>query len=360
MRLKSLLSLLLAAVLIFSLSACGTAESADDPTLDSPSSSDTASGEEKPNEEPAPPPPPTYYNALTGEKSLLDPDAVGKRPVAITINNIRVAQQVQCGLDKADVVFETEVEGGITRLLALFSDVSVVEKLGTVRSLRVVFADIAAGMDALLFYHGIDEDYCTPHLKELGIPAHQIGYKTDSYREQNGLAYEHRLYTSGELLDGVVAAKKWKTEGSGKSWLNFSESDKKVAPSATSAVKISVPFSGSYVTSFIYDEAAMKYARAGKDGEHIDALSGEKELFTNVFVLKTTITNYDDNYHKNVALEGGEGYYASAGGIIPIKWSKGASEENFKFTNADGTPLTVNQGNSYVCIMSKNRKVTFE
>ncbi len=361
MRIKSLIALLLAVVFVFSLSACGTAKPTDDPTLDVPSSSDLASSDDKQDEPAPPPPPPTYYNALTGEMSLLDPDAVGKKPVAITINNLRVAQKVQCGLDKADVVFETEVEGGITRLLALFSDVSAVEKLGTVRSLRVVFADIAAGMNALLFYHGIDEDYCTPHLKTLGINSHQIGYKTDSYREKNGLAYEHRLYTSGELLDGVIAGKKnWKTESNGKSWLTFSESEAKVAPSATSAVNITVPFSGSSSTQFIYDEELQKYARARKDVEYIDALSGNRELFTNVFILKTTITNYDDGYHKNVSLEGGEGYYASAGGIIPIKWSKGASKDNFKFTNEDGTPLTVNQGNSYVCIVSKSRKISYE
>ena len=356
MRLKSLLSLLLALVFIFTLSACG---GSDNTASDNPSStpSDTTSSEE----EATPPPPPTYLNTLTGEMSLSDPDAVGKKPVAITINNIYVAQKVQCGLDKADVVFETEVEGGITRLLALFADVSEVEKLGTVRSLRVVFADIAAGMNALLFYHGIDEDYCSPHLKALGINSHQIGYKTDSYREKNGLAYEHRLYTSGELLDGVIESKKkWNTEGTTKTWLDFSDSADKIAAGELSAKKVTVPFSGTTTTQFIYDETEQKYARARKDKEYIDALSGNRELFTNVFILETTITNYDDGYHRKVSLQGGEGYYASAGGIVAIKWTKGDSKDNFKFTYEDGTPLTVNQGNSYVCIKSKAKKVSFE
>ena len=292
--------------------------------------------------------------------TLTDPEAVGKKPVAITINNIYVAQKVQCGLDQADVVFETEVEGGITRLLAVFADVSAVEKLGTVRSLRVVFADIAAGMNALLFYHGIDEDYCSPHLKSLGINSHQIGAKSDSFREKNGLAYEHRLYTSGELLDGVIEGKKkWTTEGT-TSWLKFSDDATKVAPADTKAVNIKVPFSGTTTTQFIYDETEQKYARARKDVEYVDALSGKRELFTNVFILETTITNYDDGYHRKVALEGGNGYYASAGGIVPIKWTKGDSKDNFRFTLEDGTPLTVNQGNSYICIKSKSKKVSFE
>ena len=358
MRLKSLFSLLLAAVLLFSLTACSKAPA--DPTIDSSSSipSGTISSNPAPEEEEEVIP--TYLNPLTGEMTLTDPEAVGKKPVAITINNIYVAQKVQCGLDQADVVFETEVEGGITRLLAVFADVSNVQKLGTVRSLRVVFADIAAGMNALLFYHGIDEDYCSPHLKSLGINSHQIGAKSDSFREKNGLAYEHRLYTSGELLDGVIEGKKkWTTEGT-TSWLNFSKDSAKVAPADTKAVNIKVPFSGTTTTQFIYDETEQKYARARKDVEYVDALSGKRELFTNVFILETTITNYDDGYHRKVALEGGNGYYASAGGIVPIKWTKGDSKDNFKFTLEDGTPLTVNQGNSYICIKSKAKKVSFE
>ena len=358
MRLKSLISLLLAAVLLFSLTACS--KTPEDPTSDSSSSipSGTISSNPAPEEEEEVIP--TYLNPLTGEMTLTDPEAVGTKPVAITINNIYVAQKVQCGLDQADVVFETEVEGGITRLLAVFADVSAVQKLGTVRSLRVVFADIAAGMNALLFYHGIDEDYCSPHLKSLGINSHQIGAKSDSFREKNGLAYEHRLYTSGELLDGVIEGKKkWTTEGT-TSWLNFSKDSAKVAPADTKAVNIKVPFSGTTTTQFIYDETEQKYARARKDVEYVDALSGKRELFTNVFILETTITNYDDGYHRKVALEGGNGYYASAGGIVPIKWTKGDSKDNFKFTLEDGTPLTVNQGNSYICIKSKAKKVSFE
>lgn len=360
MRLKSLFSLLLAAVLLFSLSACGAAQS-EDPTIDSSSSVPSGVITNPPTSEPGEEEPvPTYYNQLTGENTLLNPEAVGKKPVAITINNIRVAQKVQCGLDKADVVFETEVEGGITRLLALFSDVSAVEKIGTVRSLRVVFADLAAGMNALLFYHGIDNVYCTPHLKSLGINYHQIGAKTDSVREDNGLSYEHRLYTTGELLDNVIESKnKWKTEGT-TAWLNFRSSADKIAPSDTKAVNISVPFSSTTTTQFIYDEKVQKYARARKDVEYVDALSGNRELFTNVFILETTISNYDDGYHRKVSLEGGNGYYASAGGIVPIKWTKGDSKDNFKFTLEDGTTLTVNQGNSYICIKSKAKKVSFE
>ena len=297
------------------------------------------------------------FNVLTGETNVTA-SAKGKKPIAITVNNIRVAQKVQCGLDKADVVFETEVEGGITRLLALFADPSKIEKVGTVRSLRVVFADLAAGMNAVLFYHGIDPIYCKPHLETLGIPSYQIGASSDSFRDNNGLALEHTLYTNGDLLKKVIEKKKLDYAGTEKTWVTFGTEKK--APGTQKAEKIEVVFSGTSGTQFIYDANEQKYARARKGVEYTDLLTGNKELFTNVFVLKTTITDYSDKKHRNISLEGGDGYYASAGGVVPIKWTKGKSKDSFKFTLVDGKELTVNKGNSYVCIMNENKTVSFE
>lgn len=350
---KKVVSLLLVLVLALSLGACGkdNTPSESDPSNSDAASSDTGSEIVDDGK--------LYLNVLTGETDV-KAAAKGKKPIAITVNNIRIAQKVQCGLDKADVVFETEVEGGITRLLALFADPTEIEKVGTVRSLRVVFADLAAGMDAVLFYHGIDPNYCKPHLKELGISSHQIGWSNDCFRDDNGLAQEHTLYTNGELLKGAIDNKKLDYEGSGETWVNFSSSADKKAAGEEKAEQIEVIFSGSVGTQFIYDKDEQKYARARQGEEYTDLLSGNRELFTNVFVLKTSITNYSDDYHKNIALEGGEGYYASAGGIVPIKWTKGDSKDPFKFTLTDGTELTVNQGNSYVCIMSEKRDISYK
>ena len=52
--------------------------------------------------------PDTYINPLTGEDGL-DKETALQRPVAIMVNNISIAQPVQTGLNKADIVYETEV-----------------------------------------------------------------------------------------------------------------------------------------------------------------------------------------------------------------------------------------------------------
>lgn len=44
----------------------------------------------------------------------------GSRPYAVMINNIQVAMP-QCGTSKADIIYEVLAEGGITRMMAIFS-----------------------------------------------------------------------------------------------------------------------------------------------------------------------------------------------------------------------------------------------
>src|SRR3984957_18603262 len=71
--------------------------------------------------------------ALTG---LPDPTAVTKRRSALTIKIDNTPEaHPQYGIDKADVVYEEIVEGGITRLAAIFNS-NLPLKVGPVRSVR--------------------------------------------------------------------------------------------------------------------------------------------------------------------------------------------------------------------------------
>ena len=355
MHFPRLLAILLCFVSILGLAACG---GGDDPTIEAssaPQSSEVTSSEP----EPVDPYANCVINPLTGEKKL-DPEFEDCRPIAVSINNIYSAQSVQSGLDKADVVFESEVEGGITRLLALFTDPSDVGKIGTIRSLRVPFAEMARGMNAVLYFHGMDNTYCRPLLPSLGLDYAQIDASTYGFREKNGLSYEHTLYTNGEKIMKLTKAKKFDTSG-GKVWLNFAETEEKTAAGETSAKKVKVKFNGTSTTHFYLDEETGKYARANKNGDIFKTYhTGKEEQFTNVFVLKTSIYNYPDGKHRAIDLSSGEGWYISAGGMTEIEWEKGKASENFKFTAADGSDLTVNQGNSYVCIMNNSGALTTE
>ena len=71
-------------------------------------------------------------NPLTGEEGFSE-SAVGKRPVAIVVENLRPARP-QWGITSPDIICEGEVEGGISRMLWLYADTKdVPEKVGPLR-----------------------------------------------------------------------------------------------------------------------------------------------------------------------------------------------------------------------------------
>ena len=74
------------------------------------------------------------------------------RPIAVMIDNHNLAWP-QAGLNQAYMVYEIIVEGGETRLMALFKGVDL-EKIGPVRSARHYFIDYAMENDAIYVHFG--------------------------------------------------------------------------------------------------------------------------------------------------------------------------------------------------------------
>lgn len=89
--------------------------------------------------------------ALTGQA---DPTAATKRRSALTIkiDNTQPAHP-QYGIDKADVVYEEIVEGGITRLAAIFNS-NVPARVGPVRSVRRTDREIVFPIGGIFAFSG--------------------------------------------------------------------------------------------------------------------------------------------------------------------------------------------------------------
>ncbi len=291
-----------------------------------------------------------YLNPLTGEKNL-DKKTALQRSVAIMVNNISHAQKVQTGLNDADIVYETEVEGGITRLLAVFKDFKNVTQVGTVRSARYVYIDLAAGHNAIYAYHGINKAYAKPHLD--AVDSIVVGENNGGGRVSNGLATEHTLYAYGDKIWESIEKKFDTTLKSEEAPFASFADEKTPVKLELTANSVTVPFSSSYKSTFKYNEETGRYTRYFKETERKDYKTGESVTVKNVFVLNTDISYYSDNYCRNVDLTSGSGYYFVNGTYQKIKWSKGNASSSFTFTNEDGSPLTVNPGNSWICIADK-------
>ncbi len=341
--LKRVSALVLCLCLILTFSACGK-NPVEDPEASGGQATIT---------------PTTAVNFLTGIDNL-SLDKQTARPVAIMIDNDSVAQKnAQTGVQSADIVYETEVEGGITRLMAVFADVSKAPQIGDIRSARAQFVEIATGHNAIYVHHGRDEDYCGPLMNTLGTDNFVVGTNNCGWRHTYGNATNwQNLYTTGEKLYKSLSDNKWKlTQEAAKPWQNFTT---EAVTLSAAANKATVAFSGSATSYFTYDTASGTYIKTSKCATNKDVVTGQSYNFKNVFILKTAMTHYPNGKHRKISFDSGSGYYLVNGTYEEIKWKKGEAKDSLIFTKADGTPLTVQAGNSWVCFAKTDATVTFE
>ena len=287
-----------------------------------------------------------FTNSLTGIKNLTKEEA-NARPVAVMVNNITVAQAVQTGLNDADIIYETEVEGGVTRLMAVYKNLDKAGQIGSVRSARYPYVDLALGHDAVYVHCGQDPTYCAPHLKDIDDLSVDTG-SAGAKRIKNGLSSEHTLYIFGNELWQTILSK-FKTESKNVLWQNFAGEDETVTLKGGSADRVEIPFP-ILKTVFNYDKDTGLYTRYSKGNEMKDYVTKEPVKVKNILILLTSITDYPDGKHRRVDLTGGNGYYITNGTYIAIKWQKGDEKASIKITDETGADVKFSAGNTWVCI----------
>lgn len=355
--LKRTIALLLAVIMLFGLTACG-GDKEDETTAEPVTTTEVTTTE--------PPVDTRKINRLTGLATLSE-GAYGKRPVAIMINNIKAALP-QYGIDKADLMFEVIVEGGITRMMAVYGDYTKVPNVCSIRSCRYYFPILAYGLDAVYICFGSNTTFGTPTLKRLGNEYFDgaSNYITDLFgRDAERLkkySREHTAYVKGENIPSVFDKYKVRTdykEGRDVPIFSFREEGQAVASGDTYCDKVKLTFSNSYFSTFTYDAEKKVYLKQHNGSAHKDGVSGKQLSYTNVFVLETKVTPHTDNYLMKVELEGGSGYYISMGKSQKITWTKPAEGETIQVFDSTGAPLQVNPGKSYIGIIApSSTKIT--
>jgi len=335
------------------------------PTVYEPPSKETPEAppyEPKPKPEPAPEPEPEPewdgpVNPLTGLP--VETDISMYRPLAIVINNLRVAQP-QLGIGMADIIYEVPVEGGVTRMLAVFQDVSDVGNIGTVRSARPYHVDLAQAHDAIfIFAGGSPEAYNVLSSRNItridGVHGRhtQIFFRDQERRRTMG--FEHSLVTSGELIAQWLPTYDFRLELGD----NFEHTKQFVEdgtpPGGSPAEEFTVRFPGAKSTSFSYSNGLYYVSQFG--GAYRDGNDGMQLAVTNVLVLRTSVTRIagDAEGRLRVTLVGsGTGYFFNGGEYVEIRWSRASETAPFVYTRTDGTPLVFGRGRTYVCIVAND------
>ncbi|MCD8331301.1 MAG: DUF3048 domain-containing protein [Oscillospiraceae bacterium] len=358
------LALLFLCALLSLLCACGgTEEQTETQVTVSPSSQISSAGEEQQaGEEEA------YtgsVNPLTGLP--MEEELAGQRPVAVMLNNLKAAMP-QLGTSQADIIYEILVEGGITRMLALYQDPSDVELIGSVRSARPYYVELAAGHDAI-FLHAGGSDDAYSKISSLGVTAFDClkGYEgTLFWRDADRVVNNgsvHSVVTSGEAITSLLPTYGVRTEHEEGYTTQLQFASDGTPEGGEQALTITVPFSNYKTGIFDYDADSGKYLVSQYGAAQVDGNTGEQLAVTNVLLLETNchVISGDADGHMSITLTGeGEGWFACGGQYIPICWSRESAASQLVYTTQSGETLTLGAGNSYVCVIPLNSGVTIE
>ncbi len=298
-------------------------------------------------------------NPLTGEKNI-DLTSANLRPTAVMIDNDSVAQTyAQSGVSEADIVYETETEGGITRLMCVYKDITKAPQLGDIRSARYVYIDLAKAHNAIYVHSGKDMDYAAPHLKDIDNFEIGTGYYGKRITYGKVMSWQ-TLFTDGATLMQGFTEKGWKTtEETSPMWQNFAD-DGTVVSLSNTANTVKANFNGGYKSYFTYNAQSGNYVKTSSHVTNKDRNNDAAYEFKNVIIMHTPMGYYPGNYRREIGLTSGTGYYAVNGTYEEINWKKGKASDPIVFTKKDGTRLTMAQGNTWVCIVSTGGSATFE
>jgi len=133
---------------------------------------------------------------------LVEPGQENKPPLAVMIDNHSDAWP-QAGLASANLVYEAEVEGRITRYMAVFASDAEVEQIGPVRSARPYFVDWADEISALYTHVGGSPEALVKMKKENSYHINEFYDQYSFWRSPNGRA-PHNVFTSTAKLRAYI------------------------------------------------------------------------------------------------------------------------------------------------------------
>ncbi len=287
------------------------------------------------------------------------------RPYAVMINNIGVARPYQSGLQNAYIMYEMIVEGGITRMMALFKDVNV-DRIGTIRSSRHYYLDYALENDAIYVHWGWSE-MAQSDISTLGVNnINGLTYGNKYFWKDNSLpvSTEHTAYTKTEMLDKATEKLGYRKETNKDLLLNYSvdpinyENDSLVKD----ANSVDIVYSNSLKDHYDYDSEAQVYKRSVNGKAHVDYVTKEQYTFKNIITYQVKNTTIAGDYKGRQNLDNvgsGEGYYISNGKAVEITWSKASRSAQTEYKlKSTGEELKVNDGNTFIQIQPVGQELT--
>ncbi len=309
---------------------------------------------------------------LTNE--WVDESVAITRPIAVMTPNESAAIP-HYNLSKASILYEANVEGRMTRMMAIYEDWEDLDKIGNIRSLRAYYAYWAFEWDAYIVHFGgpffINDLLAQPDTQNVNGSSGSDGI---AFFRTTDRQSPHNAYTSGEGIKDVIQQKGYTlgyrglTDGNHFNFTTKANPNTLAQYGSEAKTATYIDMSGCYPLTrcyFEYNEDDGLYYRSqhlsgGTDGPHLDAATGEQLKFKNILVQNTFHEELGEGYlafqcHDNTR----DGWYFTNGKGIHVTWEKSSDYGATRYYDDDGHEITMNTGKTMICIVEDGDSFTF-
>lgn len=281
------------------------------------------------------------------------------RPIAVMIDNNTNALP-HAGLSKAYMVYEILVEGGETRLMALFKGQDL-ERIGPVRSSRHYFLDYALENDAIYVHYGWSPK-AESDIDSLNVANINGLTDDDGFWRTSSKYAPHNAMTSTEDILKVAKRKDYRTTSQVNSVLKYSVDEVTLdSENAKIAEVVKIPFSPSNSVEWIYDSKTKTYVRYTRDIKEVEEDTEEEVTAKNIIIEFIRNNDLDDEGRQDLNNLGThDGYYITNGKAIKITCEKTGRKSKTVYKDLNENEINVNDGNTFIQICPKEAEVEID
>jgi hypothetical protein len=268
----------------------------------------------------------------------------------VKIDNVSVARP-QAGITKADVIFEEQVEGGLTRLAAVFQS-SDADPVGPVRSTRTSDIDIVTLLNRPLYAFSGGNTRFVAEIRGSGIVDVGFDARPDAYF-RSGRAAPDNLFTRTSALYTSAP------QGAGPPPALFTYRPSGATPAnagATPARQASLGWLSSSA-GWTWDASSQTWKRTQNGTADVDQ-AGQRVAPANVIIQSVTYAtdgfasgegiNPPPPIPKAELVGQGDVWVLTGGMLITGHWSRPAPSVATQYTDAGGTPIALAPGQTWV------------
>jgi hypothetical protein len=274
-------------------------------------------------------------------------------PVIAAMINNHIDARPTIGLAQANVVYEAEVEGGITRLMALYASEENLEEIGSIRSARPYFLEWVNEYDALYVHCGGSPEALVQIIKDDIWDLNEF-YNGKYYWRDTARSAPHNIYTSTEKLNNYFEAKNIQV-GNYSPWKYKDDLHLEARP-ASSSVEVFYRLK-SFIVEWRYEKSSNTYARyvAGelqkeKNGEYLSA--------KNIIIQTADAEVLDEKLRLRMDVIGdGDAIVCMDGTCESGEWRKKRKTSRTRYFNFSDQEFEFNAGATWIQVVRPEIRV---